>query len=48
MMKETNQITMDELEVEEVNVYSSGCGTTKLHCIVDCEVTHNCWITCDQ
>ncbi len=38
----------DELTPEEVNVYSNGCGLTKLHCMVDCEVTHNSLLSPDH
>ncbi len=48
MSKDTKQTPENELTVKEVNVYSQSCGTTKLHCVIDCEVTHNCLITCDN
>ena len=48
MENNTKQAIQSEWTVEEVNVYSRGCGTPKAHCVIDCEVTMDCMITCDR
>lgn len=46
--KELGMSKDQELEAEEVNVYSLGCGTIKVHCMYDCFTTNDAWISTDQ
>ncbi len=36
-----------ELDIQEVNVYTSDCGTTKYSCTTDC-FSISCLITCAE
>lgn len=49
MAQEASQMLKnEELAVEEVNVYSSGCGDIKTHCMYDCEFTFDSWLSTDH
>ena len=37
-----------ELTVEEINVYTVGCGNTRYRCMHDCIMTMDCLLTCVQ
>lgn len=46
MVNETSrEFKNEELEAEEVNVYTSGCGDTKIHCMYDCQITHDSFLS---
>ncbi|WP_181899212.1 hypothetical protein [Lachnotalea glycerini] len=46
--KETRNVKNEGLEVEEVNVYASGCGVIKTHCMYDCFGTNDAWLSTEQ
>lgn len=44
MRNENETMEKVELDQEEVNVYAS-CGAIKIHCLYDCYMTNNAWIS---
>ncbi|MDC7291459.1 hypothetical protein NXH76_27135 [Blautia schinkii] len=37
-----------ELTMEEINVYTADCGSTRYKCMHDCLVTMNCLLSCAE